>query len=100
MQLSDFPSHATLPASDLERARDFYESTLGFTPASVAPGGVFYEAGGGTRIFVYPSPSAGTNKATAVGFAVDDIEATVEELKGRGVTFEQYPGYTDERGIA
>lgn len=100
MPLSEHTIHTTLPAADLDRARGFYESTLGFTPASVNPGGVFYDCAGGTRFFVYPSPSAGTNQATAGGFAVPDIEAAVEELKGRGVTFEQYPGFTDEHGIA
>jgi len=100
MPLSDHPIHTTLPAADLERARAFYESTLGFTPANVAPGGAFYDCAGGTRFFLYPSQSPGTNQATAGGFAVEDIEAAVEELKALGVAFEQYPGFTDERGIA
>src|SRR5438046_2736246 len=100
MALTDNPTHTTLPASNLERARAFYEGTLGWTPASVAPGGVFYEAGGGTRFLVYPSQSAGTNQATAMGISVPDIEAAVDDLAARGIAFERYEGYTNERGIA
>ena len=43
MPRSDHAVHTTLPATDLGRARAFYESTLGLTPASVNPGGVFYD---------------------------------------------------------
>jgi catechol 2,3-dioxygenase-like lactoylglutathione lyase family enzyme len=100
MPLSDHPIHPTLPVSDLERARKFYESTLGFTPADVNPGGVFYDTGRGTRFGIYPSEFAGTNKGTAMGIMVPDIEAAVDEVTGLGVTFEQYPGTTNERGIA
>jgi len=100
MSLSDSPMHTTIPASDLDRAREFYEEKLGFTPASVAPGGVFYESAGGTRFLVYPSRSAGTNQATTAGWAVEDIEATVTDLVDRGVTMERYEGTTDEHGIA
>jgi hypothetical protein len=45
---------------------------------------------GGASLFVYPSTYAGTNKATAVGFRVADLPATVTELKSRGVRFEEY----------
>jgi predicted enzyme related to lactoylglutathione lyase len=61
---------------------------------------VFYPAGGSTRFLVYPSGTAGTNKATYIGFEVKDIEAEVKNLKGRGVSFEQYEGYTNDDGIA
>jgi catechol 2,3-dioxygenase-like lactoylglutathione lyase family enzyme len=92
---------ATLPASDLTRARAFYEQTLGLEVEEESPSGVQYRAGTGA-LFVYPSEFAGTNQATAASFEVDDIEATVADLRGRGVTFEEYdfPGLKTEKGIA
>ena len=100
MALKDFPVHATIAATDLARARAFYEQALGFVPASVTPGGVFYECAGGTRFFLYPSTTAGTNRATYAGWAVRDIEAMVKELKGRGVKFESYDMPTFDRSTS
>jgi catechol 2,3-dioxygenase-like lactoylglutathione lyase family enzyme len=87
--LCDHHTYPTLPARDIERARRFYEDVLGFEPASVSPAGVIYDARG-SRIFVYASQFAGTNEATACGFAIDDLPALVAELKSRGVRFEEY----------
>jgi catechol 2,3-dioxygenase-like lactoylglutathione lyase family enzyme len=81
MTLKDFPVHATIAVKDPDRARLFYERELGFAPASVAPNAVFYECAGGTRFFIYPSQTAGTNRVTYAGWAVPDIEAVVKELK-------------------
>ncbi|MGD0408706.1 MAG: VOC family protein [Candidatus Limnocylindrales bacterium] len=98
--LRDFQTYPTLPASDLARARRFYEETLGFTVDSVTPAGVMYRAKG-SMLFVYPSSFAGTNKATAAGFRVDDLPATVAELKARGVRLEDYdqPDFKTVGGI-
>ena len=87
--LKDCPSHATLPAADLARARAFYEDTLGFEPMSVNPGGVFYQAAG-TRFFVFPTAAAASGSHTQMGFTVPDIEAEVADLQSRGVEFESY----------
>jgi catechol 2,3-dioxygenase-like lactoylglutathione lyase family enzyme len=100
MGLFEAPAHSTIAVKDIDKAREFYEETLGFTPDSVGPAGVFYPAGGNTRFFVYPSGEAGTNRATYIGFAVADIEAEVRDIKGRGVSFEHYEGYTNADGIA
>src|SRR4051812_12040971 len=100
MSLLNAPVHSTIAVSDIDKAREFYEQTLGFTPTSVNPGGVFYPAGGGTRFLVYPSGQAGSNTATYLGFEVADIEAEVADLKGRGLALEHYDGYTDADGIA
>jgi predicted enzyme related to lactoylglutathione lyase len=97
------PVSAQLPASDFERAKKFYQETLGFTIAQEFGGGARFDAGNGTFFWVYPSEFAGTNKATAAGFDVDDVDNAVEELSGKGITFEQFDlpyGKTDERGIA
>jgi hypothetical protein len=51
---------------------------------------------GNTTLLVYRSQFAGTNKATAVTWTVDDVEAIARVLKDKGVTFEHYdmPGMT------
>ena len=100
--LKDSPVHATIAVLDYDRARTFYEKTLGFVPTSVTPGGAFYASGGGTRFFVYPSKTAGTNQATYAGWAVKDIDAVVKDLKQRGVKFETYdmPQMDKATGIA
>jgi len=100
--LKDFPIHSTIAVFDLARARAFYEQKLGFVPRDVTPNGVFYDAGRGTRFFIYPSKTAGTNQATYAGWAVDDIEAAVKELKDVGVAFDTYdmPGFDRATSIA
>ena len=57
---------------------------------------------GSSGVFVYPSEFAGTNKATAATLVVADTVAAVEELRGKGVTFEEYdmPGLKTENGVA
>ena len=81
---------ATLAVSDLQRARDFYENTLGLAPVQEQPGGILYKSGN-LVVLVYPSEYAGTNKATAAAWAVgDDFDAIVEELRSKGVSFEHY----------
>jgi predicted enzyme related to lactoylglutathione lyase len=81
---------ATLPASDLERARAFYSEKLGLEPNRKDEGGALRYEVGGAMLMVYQSEFAGSNRATAAGLAVADIEATVSELRGRGVAFEDY----------
>jgi catechol 2,3-dioxygenase-like lactoylglutathione lyase family enzyme len=82
------PLHPVLPASDLDRAKRWYSDKLGLEPTSEDEyGGVHYEIGGGTFL-VYLSEFAGTNKATAAGFRVEDFDAAIAKLRARGVTFE------------
>jgi catechol 2,3-dioxygenase-like lactoylglutathione lyase family enzyme len=81
---------ATLAVSDLQRARDFYENTLGLASVQEPPGGILYKSGNSV-VLVYPSEYAGTNQATAASWAVgDDFDAIVQDLKSKGVTFEHY----------
>jgi catechol 2,3-dioxygenase-like lactoylglutathione lyase family enzyme len=85
----------------MERARAFYAETLGLEAVEENPAGVLYKAGS-AHVLVYPSEFAGSNKATAAMFTVADAVAAVEELRGKGVTFEEYdfPGLKTENGIA
>jgi catechol 2,3-dioxygenase-like lactoylglutathione lyase family enzyme len=81
---------ATLAVSDLERARDFYERTLGLEPHELATGSLLYRSGS-SLVLVYPSEHAGTNEATAATWAVgEDLDAIVEDLRAKGVIFEHY----------
>jgi hypothetical protein len=71
-------------------------------PKEEYAGGVIYECGRGTVFFMYPSPGAGTSKASDAFWTVDDVEAEVAELKSRGVVFEEYdmPGLKTKNSIA
>jgi catechol 2,3-dioxygenase-like lactoylglutathione lyase family enzyme len=95
-------AHTTLPAADIERAKRWYDEKLGLMPATENPGGVFYDVAGGTRFILYPTPNTNRGGHTQIGFAVDDIDSEVAELKARGVVFEEYdvPGLKTEGGIA
>jgi catechol 2,3-dioxygenase-like lactoylglutathione lyase family enzyme len=100
--LQESPMYAYIPAKDVARARDFYERKLGFTPKDEVAGGVAYEFGEHTACFLYPTPNAGTSKASQAFWWVDDVEREVAELRARGVKFEEYdmPGLKTENGIA
>jgi len=79
---------ATLPAADMARAKAFYRDKLTLEPyQEEADGSARYQVGE-TMLLIYPSEFAGTNQATAAGFAVSDIETVVSDLKGRGVAFD------------
>jgi catechol 2,3-dioxygenase-like lactoylglutathione lyase family enzyme len=88
-----------IAVKDLDRARRFYEETLGLEAKEAMGGEVLEVRTGQIMINVYRSEFAGTNKATALTFDVDDIESEVRELKEKGVFFEQYdmPGL-EKRG--
>src|SRR5213594_199048 len=99
--LKTAPIRAYIPASDIGRARKFYEQRLGLTPKEEHAGGVIYECGG-TEVFMYPTTNAGTSKASQAFWQVENVEAEVAELKARGVVFEEYdmPGITMKNSIA
>src|SRR5881396_2630808 len=84
------PLYAYIPAKDVVRARAFYEQKLGFVPKRETAGGVMYEFGEHTGCFLYPTPNAGTSRASQAFWQVDDVEREVKDLKSRGVVFEEY----------
>jgi predicted enzyme related to lactoylglutathione lyase len=93
--------HAYIPVSNVARARKFYEGTLGLKPKEEYAGGVTYKCGG-AEVFMYPTPNAGTSKASQAFWDVEDVEAEVADLKARGVKFEEYdlPEVTWKNSIA
>ena len=88
--LQKSPMYAYIPARDVVRARQFYEKTLGLKAKEEFAGGVIYEFGKGTGCFLYPTPNAGTSRASQAFWEVSDVEVAVAELKARGVVFEEY----------
>jgi predicted enzyme related to lactoylglutathione lyase len=103
MGLKDDKVGATIAVADIGKAKEFYEGKLGLAPGAMdGDAGVIYRCGEGTSLLVYLSPEhAGSSTATLATWEVDDIEATVDELTGKGVSFERYEGIegADERGI-
>jgi predicted enzyme related to lactoylglutathione lyase len=91
----------TLPVQDLSRARSFYATKLGLEPVEESAGGLTYECSGG-RFILFPSQGKPTGTHTQIGFAVENIENEVSELKRRGLTFEEYdfPGLKTVNSIA
>ena len=87
---------ATCAVKDIDIANRFYEGTLSLEPLPSEESGVLVYKSGKSSILVYQSQYAGTNKATAVTWAVKDLESAVEALKAKGVRFEHYdlPGTT------
>ena len=79
-----------IAVKDLDRARKFYEETLGLSAKEEMEGEVLTVTSGDTDITVYKSEFAGTNKATSLTFEVDDIDAEVKDLKDKGIFFEKY----------
>ncbi len=80
---------ATIPVTDLERARTFYGQTLGLTQLWDNPASIRFGCGGGTELSVFRRGAADAQH-TLAHFEVTDIEATVRELEGRGVEFVDY----------
>jgi catechol 2,3-dioxygenase-like lactoylglutathione lyase family enzyme len=99
--LQEHEMRATLPASDLERARKFYEEVLGFVVVRETPAGVDYKSGP-LGFFVYPSSGQSPATFTQAGWRVDNIEEEVAQLKKNGVKFEEYdfPGLKTVNSIA
>jgi catechol 2,3-dioxygenase-like lactoylglutathione lyase family enzyme len=95
--LGDKDAAANIAVKNLERAREFYKDTLGLTQIGSEGQEVIIFKSGNTLINVYKSQFAGTNKATAVTWVVDqDVEGFVQQLKAKGIAFEHYdmPGVT------
>jgi predicted enzyme related to lactoylglutathione lyase len=101
--LNDSLVEANIPASDLDRARDFYADKLGLTPAAEFGGQqLTYKTAGGTRFNIYLTSYAGQAGHTIAQIHVDDLETEVRDLSTKGVVFETYdmPGVEWQGQIA
>ena len=98
--LANSKAFSGFAVDDLDRARDFYEGTLGLE-VSVDDGLLTLHLAGDRPTFVYPKPDFAPATYTILNFPVEDIEAAVEGLASRGVHFERYDGFEqDEKGIS
>jgi catechol 2,3-dioxygenase-like lactoylglutathione lyase family enzyme len=90
-----------LPARDLARARAFYSEKLGLEPIEERQGGLLYRCRSG-EFALFETAGAPSGAHTQMAWQVDDIEATVSELRARGVVFDEYdvPGLSTIGGIA
>jgi catechol 2,3-dioxygenase-like lactoylglutathione lyase family enzyme len=79
----------TIPASDLDRAKRWYEEKLGLTPVRETEAGLIYELAAGTGFLLYPTEFAGKAPNTLMGFETSDVEGDVAALKKKGVVFEE-----------
>jgi catechol 2,3-dioxygenase-like lactoylglutathione lyase family enzyme len=100
--LANSKAFSGFSVNDPEAARRFYGETLGLRIEDQEGGMFSLKLAGDRDTLVYPSPDHRPGSYTVLNFPVDDIEAAVDELTARGVTFETYAGTemaTDEKGI-
>ena len=103
--LTNAPIRPTIPVGDLNRAKRFYETTLGLKPVldnnGATSGMAIFECGDNTLIEIYQrSPSKADH--TVATFEVSNIEDEVDALRRKGVNFEEYdmPEIKTQNGIA
>lgn len=90
---------AGFSANDINAAKEFYATTLGLE-VSEENGMLTLDLAGGAHVLIYPKDNHQAATYTVLNFPVDDIDAAVDELSGRGVAFERYEGMSqDERGV-
>lgn len=89
--LRDKDAVTNLAVRDLPVARRFYEGTLGLEPIGTEGEELVAYRSGATKLFVYRSKEAGTNRATALTWEVgDELDEIVRTLESKGVSFEHY----------
>ena len=99
--LSNKTAVANVAVKNLDVAKKFYKNTLGLTPVHEEEQELVVFRSGTSEINVYRSDYAGTNKATAVTWTVDNVKEEVADLKSKGVIFEHYdmPGLTRDGDV-
>ena len=87
---------------DLDAARTFYGETLGIEAEVLEDGNLLVlHLAGGRDTLVYHKPDFTPATYTILNFEVDNVDAAVDELTGRGVELERYDGFDqDEKGVA
>lgn len=99
---SDSKANSGFAVNDLKAAKEFYEGMLGLRveDLSLEHGVTMLKLSGGYDVLMYLSADMTPASYTMLNFEVDDIDAAVDELSGRGVVFERYEGFQhDEKGI-
>ena len=92
---------SSFSANDLQKAKAFYQDTLGIKVSENEMGILTLHLGNGHEGIIYPKPNHQPATFTVLNFAVEDVEEAVDRLIAAGVIFEQYdePMKTDKKGI-
>jgi len=101
--LTDAPAFSGFSVDDIDAALAFYRDTLGLDASLGEMGIVHIHLAGGGQAIAYPKRDHEPATFTILNFVVDDVDAAVDDLNGRGVVTKIYtdPDFgTDERGIA
>ena len=99
--LDSAQAFSSFAVDDLDKAREFYADTLGVKVSDGPMGILSLDLAGGSSILVYPKPDFTPATYTVLNFQVDDVDAAVDDLGGRGVKFERYEGFDqDAKGIS
>ena len=85
---------------NLDEVKDFYGATLGLEIEDGPMGMLKLKVGGGNGVLIYPKEDHTPASYTVLNLPVINIDEVVDELTVKGVVFEQYPGMTDEKGVA
>jgi catechol 2,3-dioxygenase-like lactoylglutathione lyase family enzyme len=94
--LSSFDVIAFVPTGDLARAKAFYKKVLGLHLVSEDANSLEFDANGTMlRIFHFTGPIPA--HYTVLGWVVPDIDAMVEDLSAKGIVFEHYFGFEQNR---
>jgi catechol 2,3-dioxygenase-like lactoylglutathione lyase family enzyme len=99
----DSKAFSGFSVDDVDAARAFYGDTLGLEVSVLDEemGLMSIGLGTGGSVLVYGKPDHRPASFTILNFPVTDVEAAVDELVGKGVTFEKYDGFDqDGKGIA
>jgi len=95
------PAFSGFAVDDIDAARTFYGETLGLDVKDGPMGVLNVELAGGRPTMIYPKPDFTPATYTILNFAVEDVDAAVDELAARGVQMERYEGFEqDDKGIA
>ena len=98
---SNTPAFSSFAVDDLDAARSFYSDTLGLEVSDGPMGVLSLDFSDGRSMLIYPKPDFAPATYTILNFAVDDVDAAVDELGSRGVEFERYDAIEqDEKGVA
>jgi catechol 2,3-dioxygenase-like lactoylglutathione lyase family enzyme len=100
--LADAKAYSGFAVDDLQKAQEFYGETLGVktTLLDEENGLLTLHLAGDRDTLIYLSPGFTPASYTMLNFPVDDIDQAVDELSGRGVSFERYEGMPqDEKGV-
>jgi predicted enzyme related to lactoylglutathione lyase len=101
--LENSHAYSGFAVDDMKKAEQFYGETLGLNTEVLDEenGLLALHLAGGRDTLIYLKGDFVPATYTILNFPVEDVDAAVEELGGRGVSFERYDGFDqDDKGIA